>query len=191
MKYFILLLLLSGCDYQPKSDPQSLYNEEFKWTITIPEDFQLVNATDWAKIQNKGANAIEDTFGEEVENQAKLIFVFKNAEHNYLEANQQPFDEAIDGDYLDSFRNVNEIIHETFRTQLPNAEMQTHESEESISGLQFHTNKTILKFANGKVLHMLMFSRLFDKQEFTVNIMYIDQDQGKKMLDAWKNSQFD
>ena len=178
--------MLSGCNYQPTLDPQTLYNEEFKWTITIPEDFQVVSATDWAKIQNKGANAIENTFGEEIENKAKLIVVLKNAEHNYLEANQQPFDVAIDRDYLESFKNINEIIHETFRTQLPNAEMQTHTSVEKICGLEFHTNNTILKFANGKILYMWMYSRLFDKQEFTVNIMYINTDQGTKMLDAWK-----
>ncbi len=35
-----------------------------------------------------------------------------------------------------------------------------------------------------------MFSRLFNKKEFSVNIMYVDAKKGAQMLDAWRNSKF-
>ena len=41
-----------------------------------------------------------------------------------------------------------------------------------------------------RTLNMLTYSRLFDKQLFTLNISYIDEEIGQKMLNAWKNSTF-
>jgi hypothetical protein len=35
-----------------------------------------------------------------------------------------------------------------------------------------------------------MYSRLFGKREFTVNIMYIDESLGQQMKAAWLNSKF-
>ena len=61
--YLILLLAISSCNEQTKSDPKTLYNEEFKWTIVIPENFNNVSPADWRKMQNKGADAIESTYG--------------------------------------------------------------------------------------------------------------------------------
>ncbi|MFK7796997.1 MAG: hypothetical protein AB8E82_06055 [Aureispira sp.] len=189
--FIILSILLTSCNGQIKTDPKKLYNEDFKWTIVIPENFNIVSPDDWAKMQNKGADAIENTYGEEVINQAKTIFVFKNADFNYLESNYQPFDTEVDGDYLESCKNVNEILYETFKTQMPNAVIDSSRSVEKISGLDFQTFKMKIDFPNGMIMHSLMYSRLFDKNEFSVNIMYVDDKQGEKMLNAWTNSRFE
>lgn len=185
------LLLLSGCTGQTKTKPKTLYNEDFKWTITIPENFINVSPKEWAKMQNKGLDAVENTYGEEVINQAKIIFVFKNADFNYMESNYQPFDVEVDGDYLESCKGVNEILFETFKTQMPNAKIDSISSVEKISNLNFQTFKMKIDFPNGMTMHSQMYSRLFDKKEFSVNIMYVDGKQGKKMIEAWTKSKFE
>ena len=124
-------------------------------------------------------------------NQAKTIFVFKNADYNYLESNYQPFDMEVDGDYLESCKNVNEILYETFRTQMPNAVIDSSSNLETISSLDFHTFKMKIDLPNGITMHSFMYSRLFDKKEFSVNIMYVDDKQGQKMVSAWTNSKFE
>lgn len=189
--FLILSLLLTSCKGQTKTDPKILYNEDFKWTIVIPENFINVSPSDWAKMQNKGADAIESTYGEEVINQSKTIFVFKNADFNYLESNYQPFDIEVDGDYLESCKNVNEILYETFKTQMPNAIIDSTRTVEKISGLDFQAFKMKIDFPNGMTMHSFMYSRLFDKKEFSVNIMYVDNKQGEKMINAWRNSKFE
>lgn len=188
---FILLLLFSGCNSQTKSAPKKLYNEDFKWSIIIPENFNNVSPAEWGKMQNKGAEAIENTYGEEVENQSKTIFVFKNADFNYLESNYQPFDVNVDGDHLESCKMVNEILYETFVTQMPNAVIDSVSTVEKISGLEFQTFKMKIDFPNGMTMRSLMYSRLFDAKEFSVNIMYVDEKQGEKMIKAWTNSKFE
>jgi hypothetical protein len=114
----LFLLLLSGCT--GKTKPKTLYNEDFKWTITIPENFVNVSPQEWTKMQNKGLDAVEDTYGEDVINQSKLIFVFKNADFNYMESNYQPFDVEENPDYIESCKEVNEILFETFKTHRVN-----------------------------------------------------------------------
>ena len=189
--YLILSLILSCCNGQTKTAPKTLYNEDFKWTITIPKNFNNVSSKDWEKMQNKGVDAIENTYDEEVVNQTEIIFVFKNADFNYLESNYQPFDLEIDGDYLESCKNVNEILYKTFKNQIPNAVIDSSSNVETISDLEFQTFKMKIDFPNGMTMHSFMYSRLFDKKEFSVNIMYVDVKQGEKMIQAWTNSKFE
>ena len=191
LKYFLigLTFIFQSCNGQttPKKE---IYNKDFNWTITIPENFENVSAEEWAKMQNKGADAIEKTYNEEVVNQAKTIFVFKSDQLNYFESNYQPFDTAIDGDYLESCKNVNNMLYETFITQMPDIKIDSTSSIEKIDNLEFQTFKMKIEYPNKMTMNVLMFSRLFDKKEFTVNIMYVDKKKGEQMLDSWKKSKF-
>lgn len=141
-------------------------------------------------MQHKGADAIEQTIGEQVINQAKTIFVFKSDKMNYFESNYQPFDTLTDGDYLTSWRMVNDILYETFKTQVPDVKIDTVKNVENIDGLEFQTFKIRAEYPNKMVLNILMFSRLFNKREFTVNISFMDKAKGAQMLQAWKESKF-
>lgn len=192
-KLLYLLLFISAaapvCKGQ-SSPKREFFDKDFNWTISIPDHFQSVSEAEWAKLQNRGAEAIEDTFGEEVVNQAKTIFVFKNDLFNYFESNYQPFDPAVDGDYLESCKNVNDLIFETFKTQMPGAKIDTVSAVEIIDKLEFQKFTTKLELPNNMVLHMVSFSRLFGEKEFSVNIMYADSRKGQLMLESWKNSKF-
>ena len=138
LKYLIVCftIIIQSCNGQNTSK-QEIYNKDFKWTITIPENFQNVSKEEWSKMQNKGEEAIENTYGEEIINQSKTIFVFKSDQFNYFESNYQPFDVAIDGDYLESCKNVNNIIFETFKTQMPGIKIDSTSSVEKIDNLNF------------------------------------------------------
>lgn len=191
LKYFILglTIIYQSCNGQttPKKE---IYNKDFNWTITIPENFENVSAVEWAKMQNKGADAIEKTYNDEVVNQAKTIFVFKSGQLNYFESNYQPFDTAIDGDYLESCKNVNNILYETFITQMPDIKIDSISTVEKIDNLEFQAFKMKIEYPNKMIMNALMFNRLFDNKEFSVNIMYVDDKKGEQMLDSWKKSKF-
>ncbi len=184
-----ITLLIQGCGGQTTSKKE-IYNKDFNWTITIPENFENVSSEDWKEIQNKGADAIEKTYDGEVINQAKTIFVFKSDHLNYFESNYQPFDTATDGNYLESCMNVYNVLYETFKTQMPDVKIDTTRSVERIDNLEFQAFKMKVEYPNEMILNLMMFSRLFDKKEFSVNIMYVDQLKGEQMLASWKNSKF-
>ena len=142
------------------------------------------------KMQNKGADAIEKTYDEKIENNSKTIFVFKSDQFNYIESSYQPFDTTKDGNHDESFNQVNKLLYGTFEAQMPNAKLDSSSTKETISGLTFSKFRITILFPNKMIMELLMFSRLFDKQEFTVNITTIDKEKQRILLDAWKNSKF-
>lgn len=188
---FILLftiLLVQSCQSQ-KAAEREIFNADFKWSITIPKNFENVSADEWSKLQNKGKIAIEDTYGEEIINNSKIIFVFKSDDLNYFESNYQPFDPS-DGDYLATCENVNLVLYETFKAQMPNAKIEKRTTTEIVDQLEFQKFEMEVEYPNKMVLHLLMYSRLFDEKEFSVNIMFVDKAKGAEMLDSWKKSKF-
>ncbi|WP_153800857.1 hypothetical protein [Foetidibacter luteolus] len=193
--YFIILLLinflLTGCKAQTKSEQKTVYNEDFKWTIIIPAGFDTVSTGTWANMQNRGEEAIEKTYNAQLENNSKTIFVFKSDQFNYFESNWQPFDTAVDGNYLESCQEVNSMLYGAFETQMPGAKFDSSTSTQVISGLTFQSFKVVITFPNGMIMNGLMYSRLFDKKEFSVNIMTVDRQKEKELLDSWLKSKFD
>jgi len=185
-----LTLILQSCSGQTQSKKKEVYNKDFNWTITIPENFDTVSVKEWTRLQNKGLDAVEKTYEGKVENIAKTIFVFKNDQLNYFEANYQPFDSTTDGNYLENFRNVNDILYGTFKAQMPDAKLDSASSTEVISGFTFQTFKVTIYFPNKMIMEFWMYSRLFGKREFTVNILTVDKQKQKALFDAWKNSKF-
>jgi len=189
--FFAASFVLTSCKTRPDSAAKTLHNNDFNWTITIPENFTSVSPEAWEKLQNKGAQAIEKTYGEKVENQSTTIFVFKNGDYNYLESNYQLFDPEVDGDYRESCRTVNEIVYETFVSQIPRAKIDSATSVERIGGLDFHSFKLVLDLPNGMKIRSMMYSRLFEEKDFAVNITYVDDEAGEKMREAWLSSTFE
>jgi len=186
----ILILLLSSCISQTKSDSETLKIEEFNWTVNIPENFKPINQEEWNKTLKKGINAIESTFEGEVDNQATTIFTYKNGQFNNFEANWQPFDVEIDGDYMQTYSEVNEMMYQTFEIQIPDAKLDSISSTQKVSGLEFQRFDITIDFPNGIKMKATSFSRLFGKKELTMNITSVDEKIGEKMLNAFLDSNF-
>lgn len=184
-----LIIFFQSCNGR-QTPKQEIHNQDFNWTITIPENFEAISSSESEKMQNKGVDIIENTYQEEIVNQAKTIFVFKNDQFNYFESNYQPFDPAVDGDFMETWRGVNGILYQTFQAQMPGTKVDTVTTVEKIDGLEFQTLKMKVEYANKMVFNRLMFSRLFDKREFNVIIMYVDELKGERMLDSWRQSKF-
>ncbi len=184
-----VLILLQSCVGQSISN-REFYNEDFNWRINIPEEFNMLNAEESEKMAEKGIDAIEKTYDEELVNHSKTIFAFRSDKLNYFDSTYQPFDVEVDGDYMESVRGVNEILYETFITQMEGIEIDTSSSTEVIDQLEFKKFKMKITYPNKIIMNLLMYCRLFDKQELSVNIMYVDKEKGKKMLHAWRSSTF-
>lgn len=186
----IIILFLSSCKSQAQSKKQFIYNKAFKWTIAIPSGFDTVSAVQWAKLQQRGKRAIEASHDIVVENNVKTIFVFKNDEFNYFESNYQPFEEVEGQSYFESFKEVNDLIYETFQVQMEGARMDSTYSIQTISGLDFQTLKIVITFPGDIVMNWYMYCRLFGDREFTVNIATVDKQKEKELLDVWLQSKF-
>ena len=189
--YFTIAVTILTESCKNKVIPErTIFNEEFNWTITIPKDFENINAEEWAKVQNKGAEAIEKTYNQEIKDRPNTIFVFKNDKFNSFESNYQLYDTLVDGNYFETFKSLNEIIYQTFISQMPGTTIDTISSTEIIDSLMFLKNKMKIVYPNNMTLNVLTYNRLFGNKDLSVNIMYVNEDKGKQMIDSWKNSKF-
>ena len=187
--FLMMAVTLQSCQGQTGAS-QELYNKEFNWSIKIPSGFEAVSKEEWTRLQNKGTDAIEKTYDQKIENEATTLFAFRSDRFNYFESNYQPFDPKKDGDYMESFRNVNSVLYGTFEAQMPKAKLDSSSYQETISGKVFNVFKVIIIISDKMTLEMLMYSRLFGNKEFTVNIMTADQEKQKVLLAAWRQSTF-
>lgn len=187
--FISVIIVFQNCNGQTTAE-REIYNKDFKWSIKIPENFENVSADEWTKLQNKGAEAIENTYDEKIVNQSKTIFVFKSDQLNYFESNYQPYDVLVDGDYIESCKIVNQVLYETFVSQIPGIKIDTISTVEKNDNLEFRKFKMKIVYPNKMVFNVIMYSRLFGKREFSVNIMYVDNRKGQLMLEAWENSKF-
>ena len=73
---------------------------------------------------------------------------------------------------------------------MPGIKIDTISTVEKIDNLEFQKFKMKIVYPNKMVFNVIMYSRLFGKREFSVNIMYVDDRKGQLMLEAWKNSKF-
>jgi hypothetical protein len=175
---------------KPVTPKRDIYVKQFNWTITIPSGYDTISAKKWAAMQNRGAEAIEETFDTKIENRAKTILVLEKGPTNYIEANYQYFDSTSDGNYKESCDGVYQILYKTFENNIKDWKLDSVSSLTDVSGLKFFTFKVTMTSPEGKKLNMTMFNRLFAKKDFTVNIMSMNTADEKELTDAWMNSKF-
>lgn len=186
----MLILSLSACKGEEKTDSSVIYNKEFKWTITIPAGFKTVSADKLDKMQQRGMAEMEQSHNVKLENHAKNIFIFQNDQFNYFESNYQPFDSLTDGDFLESFKMLTGMLYETFQAKVGENNLDSVYSIQTVSGLEFQSIKIAITLSDKVKLNWYLYSRLFGKKQFTVNIMTMDPQKEKELLKVWTNSKF-
>lgn len=201
MKFLSLLVLslaLLSCGQQaPPAQKQAasaskreIYDATFKWTVDIPDHFEDVGKAERLRKQEQGANKLKEKYKDGIEFKGENIFLFKSDQYNYFEALYEPFDQAVHGPYAKSFVTVNKMIFESLKNP-PGNKLDSASSEETVGGLKFHTFKISVDYRNGPVMNWWIYSRLFDKKAFTVNIITIDTAKEKTLLNAWRSSKFE
>jgi len=186
---FCLSILFQICIGQSPSKKE-FYSKDFNFRITLPENFIAMDSVEMASMNKKGAAYMDKANNSKVENHSILLFSIKTDLVNHFNCSYQPFNPAVDGDFVTLWMGVNNMIYKTVTTQLQGVKVDTTISVEKISNLEFHTFKARVEYPNKTVMCMLTASRLFGKRMFTANIVYKDEEKGQQMLNAWRNSIF-
>lgn len=184
---FIVLFLVC-CTNKVETAEIKMYDKHFNWSVTIPENFEAIDAAELSKMQQKGTQAIEKTYDELITDNTTPIFNFKNGKFNIFEAKRQTYEEI--ENYTETNKEIGNMIYATFKAQMPDAKIDTIFGFEQIDNLEFHVFKLEIIYPNKMKLKGVMYSRLFGNEELAVNITYIDSTLGNAMLNAWKNSKF-
>jgi hypothetical protein len=110
---------------------------------------------------------------------------------NLFDSNYQHYDPAISGDYLINCKNANKILYNTFKQHMPpGTKIDTAATTEMIGNLQFQRFQALMTLPNSVKLTAVVYNRLFDKNQFTVSMLFIDGKNGDLLLNARRNSKF-
>lgn len=185
-----LFVLFTLATYGQEKKDEKIFIKEFNWTMISPEGFERMSQEEIDHLRNRGIQVLENGTGEELVDEVTVLFWIKKGTLNSLEANYQPFDEEVDGDYDETFDDVNEISVAAIKDQFPQIQIDTVTSIEKIDRLNFRKFYMKLTYPGGVVLHNHSYSYLFGDKEFTVSISYVDEKFGQQMLNAWLKSKF-
>ena len=190
MKNYPLLILLFffvGCKEQPSNE---IYIDEFKWSIRIPEIFSQEDLKKWEKTREAGRKEMEKTVGHEIVQGTRVLFVFRDYNQNYFEANTEPYDTAREGDYIETCERMNDLAYQTIVSRLPGATIDTSKGTQLIDNLLFQKLAITTTYPDDTKRNTVIYRRLFDTKEITIGIMYVDNEKGKMMEDALLLSKF-
>jgi len=184
-----VLTLLVACSAKKQAPERKLHQTEYGWTMTLPPGFDSVPPKDWERLQNRGREAVEQTFDTTIENRARMLYIFQSGQYNYFEAIVQPADYTKGKLYRESFKGVNDLLFEALETQMPGVRLDSTYDEEIVGGLRFLRFDINVHLPQMK-LQMIMFSQLFGNEEVSVNITCADPKKLATLLEAWRSSTF-
>lgn len=187
------VLLYSSCLNASNSlasfyEDTTIFVKRFQWQISIPQGFVPTRAVQSKASHERGAKLVEKGTGVTVDDMSTVLFKFSNG-FTSIEALHQPLDLS-KKTYLGVKKEVMDIMYQTFVSQMQNTNIDSSLTHETIDGLKF----VVLVFtAYRNERHLFtakMYSRMFGKTEFGVNIIYDKPELGMQLLNTFKRSTF-
>lgn len=180
--YFLLMIIfLYGC----QNSATEIYNENFKWRITIPENY----SSQPMAAQEMGTRLIEQAYNQEANIVAIPVFNYMKGKYTKLQAQYIELDSV--KDFITKFNEANIIVEKTFKYHRPKSKYKTQYSTKIISGLEFKTFKMTIHSEDNTITVFQNFSRLFGNKKLDIIIVYQDQISGNELMKTLETSQFE
>lgn len=199
--FFIALTILVFTSCKP-SDPNKDVDEgqvegntytsqEIGWTITIPNEWEVMDKEKSEDMREKGTQAVEETIDQEVDfSGVKTLISFQKNQFNIFQSTSEPFNQEYEGEWEINNAGIKALIYETFMNQGIKADSSAT-TVETIDGLDFQTYNFTIYGPNGDViLHQILYSRLINGFDFAANINYNNETDRETQLQAFRSSKF-
>lgn len=186
---FLLLLTLSIPALAQDSTKRYTF-KEIGWTITLPDEFTVMDSVQNRKSMEKGVKAIEESNGV-IADISEVITLFSATKNTfqYLTSTLTPYDPKKDGDYKQAIRDLKEITYSTFRDQMPDAVLDSSSSIMTIDGLGFDKFRIGIKLKN-LTMTMVLIGRLYKGYDFGISYLYTEEKTREQIEASIRNSKF-
>lgn len=184
------IIYFSSCAGQNSTRENELIITGFNWRLKVPDFLIAENKDEWKKVQESGKKDIEETYDIEMKNQVNTIFIFKTQDESFFEATSEKIKPEMVSDYIATCKKMNDIFYNTVVAQVPDAQLDTFQTVQTIDNIPFQTLTAKMSFPNGLIKNIVMFRSLFKDTELTVSVMFSNDYTGKKIIEAFKKSDF-
>lgn len=194
MKKVALFLLMAVALTGFAQQPQSYYNETLGWEINLPDGFTQAGAGESQRGQAQGMAAFKNAYETDValadaEHAGSPLMLYKNGAALF-EARLQEAAGNADETREESFRFEAHLMEETFKRQAPDARIMQVASSENIGGIEFLKTTFLITLPGNKQFFSQSFSGIVNGKDLRVNLVYNNEADGEKMLDALRHSDF-
>jgi hypothetical protein len=171
---FSIVLFLYTLPCLSQDSTRTVFVKEVKWSITMPENFELVEDSAQDNLNKKGAKLMGEANGVDINpSQTKNLFSTHNG-NNILYSTITPFDVNKDGSYKKANIQLKEMLYKTFIEKVPKAKVDSSTSTVTIDELVFE-KFTIQISLNGRhLITMCVLYKLYRGYDFGVTYLYMN-----------------
>jgi len=166
-------------------------SEEIGWTIEIPEGWEIVTIEQNEEFQEVGLDAMEGLIEEDIDiSGLKNLIGFQKNQFNLFLSTSEPFKVEYEGEYEENQAGLKELIYNAFMEQGIKVD-STETQIATLDGLDFYYYRFTIRSQEGEeILTQLIYSRLINGLDFTININYTNESDKNEMFNALLDSKF-
>jgi len=150
-----------------------IFIKEIKWTIEIPENFELVQDSTQDNLNKKGAKLMGEANDIEIPvNELRNLFSVHNG-NNMLYSTTVPFSEKKDGSYLKANEMMKQMLYKTFADNMPKAQLDSSTSKVIIDSLLFEKFTIVISLNKRHLFTMCVLYKLYKNLDFAITYLYM------------------
>lgn len=189
---FTIFILLPTNRLLSQSTNKTYSFKQIGWTITLPDDFTVIDSADNSARMGRGIKAIEDAndIKADISSTTTLISATKNT-YNYFNSTITPFDSTIDGNYLTTNKELKNMVYKTMFEKTPDAKIDSITTTQIIDGLTFDKFSLTINIPGKISFNMILLTKLYKGYDFGITYVYLDDKIRDQIDNMLANSKFD
>jgi hypothetical protein len=159
--------------------------------LEIPSSFKVLTAAQNDALNKKGLKLVEDANHISLDaSQTKTLISAKKNESNYITVTMTPYNVSQDGPYMESVKQVNNLIYNTFHSKIPDAKIDTSTSKKNIGDREFKEFHLAIPIKGQVTMNVIMFSKYYQGFDLTISYVYVDDVSKNQMEDILQSCKF-
>ncbi len=169
--------------------------KEVSWSISIPVDFEILDAEADKANNEKGKKLFESALGSEIDvsTTRTLISATKN-KHNFFNSTITPYDIEVDGNWKTNNQLVKDVMFtgftEEFKKQGLDFKIDSTTGTTLIDGLLFHQYNLDIQLNGKYFMTVVLLSKLHKGFDFGISYVYLEDEFRNQVETMLKNSSF-
>jgi len=191
-----IIYLLFGIVLLSFSSSAQVKKREFKfpeigWSISIPNDFRIIDSSIVDSMSRKGLDYIEKTYDTTFNfGSSKTLISITRGKFDFLAAILSPLDTYQIANWNEGKNTMIQAIIETFKSQAPDLKVDTTTSTLNIDGILFSKFQATATYPNKMILNVCMLNALCKSFDLSISYRYADNETGKQLNEILTTSKF-
>lgn len=185
-----LTLIFINCNNKESNNEVQIVDHNTGFQMELPKGFQKMDNGEADKVLKVGKDNIDKIYETNIDISDVEPTLFKKDKDHYFLFNIRNYDAQIDGDYNELTLEANKLLLSVYQQSFPNSKIDTSTSKEKIDKMVFEKYSLQIDFPESKRMNVITYSKLINKKDFTLAVIYSNDEVGQQVLNSIKQSKF-